>query len=85
GNSFRILRAVKNRFGSTSEVGIFDMTDTGLQEVRNPSELFLAERPKNAPGSVVVSSMEGTRPLMVELQALVSRSALGTPRRTVLG
>lgn len=85
GNSFRILRAIKNRFGSTSEVGIFDMTESGLQEVKNPSELFLAERPKNAPGSVVVSSMEGTRPLLVELQALVSRSVLGTPRRTVLG
>ncbi len=85
GNSFRILRAIKNRFGSTSEVGIFDMTENGLQEVKNPSELFLAERPKNAPGSVVVSSMEGTRPLLVELQALVSRSVLGTPRRTVLG
>jgi DNA repair protein RadA/Sms len=85
GNSFRILRAIKNRFGSTSEVGIFDMTESGLEEVKNPSEIFLAERPKNAPGSVVVSSMEGTRPLMVELQALVSRSVLGTPRRTVLG
>jgi DNA repair protein RadA/Sms len=85
GNTFRILRAIKNRFGSTSEVGIFDMTESGLQEVKNPSELFLAERPLNAPGSVVVSSMEGTRPLLVELQALVSRSVLGTPRRTVLG
>ncbi|MGZ3717220.1 MAG: DNA repair protein RadA, partial [Bdellovibrionota bacterium] len=85
GNSFRILRAVKNRFGSTSEVGIFDMTESGLEEVKNPSELFLAERPKGSPGSVVVSSMEGTRPLLVELQALVSRSSLGTPRRTVLG
>ncbi len=85
GNTFRILRAIKNRFGSTSEVGIFDMTESGLQEVKNPSELFLAERPLNAPGSVVVSSMEGTRPLLVELQALVSRSVLGTPRRAVLG
>jgi len=85
GNTYRILRAIKNRFGSTSEVGIFDMTETGMQEVKNPSELFLAERPKGSPGSVVVSSMEGSRPLLVELQALVSRSVLGTPRRTVLG
>lgn len=85
GQSFRILRGVKNRFGSTNEIGVFDMTEEGLKEVRNPSELFLAERPKGAPGSVVVSSMEGTRPVLVELQALVSRSGLGTPRRTVLG
>lgn len=85
GNTFRILRAIKNRFGSTSEVGIFEMAEGGLEEVKNPSELFLAERPKNVPGSVVVSSMEGTRPLLVELQALVSRSVLGMPRRTVLG
>jgi DNA repair protein RadA/Sms len=85
GNSFRILRSVKNRFGSTNEIGVFDMEESGLKEVGNPSELFLAERPKGAPGSVVVSSMEGSRPLLVELQALVSRSVLGTPRRTVLG
>jgi DNA repair protein RadA/Sms len=85
GQSFRILRSVKNRFGSTNEIGVFDMEESGLKEVRNPSELFLAERPQNAPGSVVVSSMEGSRPLLVELQALVSRSTLGTPRRTVLG
>jgi DNA repair protein RadA/Sms len=85
GQSFRILRSVKNRFGSTNEIGVFDMNEEGLQEVRNPSELFLAERPKGAPGSVVVSSMEGSRPLMVELQALLSRTVLGTPRRTVLG
>lgn len=85
GQSFRILRGVKNRFGSTNEIGVFDMAESGLQEVKNPSELFLAERPQNAPGSVVVSSMEGSRPLLVELQALVSRSVLGTPRRTVLG
>jgi DNA repair protein RadA/Sms len=85
GNTYRILRAIKNRFGSTSEVGIFDMTEAGMEEVKNPSELFLAERPKGSPGSVVVSSMEGSRPLLVELQALVSRSVLGTPRRTVLG
>jgi DNA repair protein RadA/Sms len=85
GQSYRILRGVKNRFGSTNEIGVFDMDQEGLQEVKNPSELFLAERPKNAPGSVVVSSMEGSRPLLVELQALVSSSVLGSPRRTVLG
>ncbi len=85
GQSFRILRAIKNRFGSTNEIGVFDMGEEGMKEVGNPSELFLAERPKGAPGSVVVSSMEGSRPLLVELQALVSRSALGNPRRTVLG
>lgn len=85
GQSFRILRGVKNRFGSTNEIGVFDMAEQGLLEVTNPSELFLAERPTGAPGSVVVSSMEGTRPVLVELQALVTRSSLGTPRRTVLG
>ncbi|MGE3261427.1 MAG: DNA repair protein RadA [Bacteriovoracia bacterium] len=85
GQSFRILRAIKNRFGSTNEIGVFDMGEEGMKEVGNPSELFLAERPKGAPGSVVVSSMEGSRPLLVELQALVSRSVLGNPRRTVLG
>lgn len=85
GQSFRILRGVKNRFGSTNEIGVFDMAEEGLLEVSNPSELFLAERPMGAPGSVVVSSMEGSRPVLVELQALVTRSSLGTPRRTVLG
>ena len=85
GQSFRIIRGVKNRFGSTNEIGVFDMAESGLIEVSNPSELFLAERPKGAPGSVVVSTMEGTRPMLVELQALVTRSVLGTPRRTVLG
>ncbi|MGZ6468772.1 MAG: DNA repair protein RadA [Bdellovibrionota bacterium] len=85
GQTFRILRAIKNRFGSTNEIGVFDMGEEGMKEVGNPSELFLAERPKGAPGSVVVSSMEGSRPLLVELQALVSRSVLGNPRRTVLG
>lgn len=85
GQAFRILRGIKNRFGSTNEIGVFEMSDRGMTEVGNPSELFLAERPKGAPGSVVVSSMEGSRPLLVELQALVSRSVLGNPRRTVLG
>jgi len=85
GHSFRILRAVKNRFGSTNEIGVFEMKEQGLQPVTNPSALFLAERPVDVPGSVVVASMEGTRPILVELQALASPTALGTPRRTTLG
>jgi DNA repair protein RadA/Sms len=85
GHSFRILRTVKNRFGSTNEIGVFEMKQNGLQPVENPSALFLAERPVDVPGSVVVASMEGTRPILVELQALVSPTALGTPRRTTLG
>jgi DNA repair protein RadA/Sms len=85
GHSFRILRAVKNRFGSTNEIGVFEMKESGLQPVANPSALFLAERPVDVPGSVVVASIEGTRPILVELQALVSPSSLGTPRRTTLG
>lgn len=84
-HDFRILRAVKNRFGSTNEVGLFRMSDRGLEEVVNPSELFLAERPLGAAGSVAVSSLEGTRPLVVELQALVASSGFGTPRRTATG
>jgi len=84
-SSFRILRAVKNRFGSTNEIGIFEMTDRGLREIYNPSELFLSERPEGAPGSVVTVSIEGTRPLLVEIQALVSPSNLGVPRRTAIG
>src|SRR5262245_7390473 len=85
GHPFRILRAVKNRFGSTNEIGVFEMKESGLQPVANPSALFLAERPVDVPGSVVVASIEGTRPILVELQALVSPSSLGTPRRTTLG
>lgn len=85
GHPFRILRAVKNRFGSTNEVGVFEMTEAGLKEVENPSQLFLSERPANVPGSVVTVSLEGTRPLLVEIQALVTRSSLGVPRRTVIG
>lgn len=85
GNPFRILRAVKNRFGSTNEIGVFEMTETGLNEVDNPSQLFLSERPENVPGSVVTVSLEGTRPLLVEIQALVSASSFGVPRRTALG
>ena len=85
GHSFRILRAVKNRFGSTNEIGVFEMGSNGLVEVSNPSEIFLAERPKGASGSIVVSSVEGTRPILVELQALVTPTNLGTPRRMVTG
>jgi DNA repair protein RadA/Sms len=85
GHPYRILRAVKNRFGSTNEIGVFEMKDVGLAEVPNPSELFLAERPQDAPGSVVVASIEGTRPILVELQALVSGAAFGNPRRTAMG
>jgi DNA repair protein RadA/Sms len=83
--AYRLLRAVKNRFGSTNEIGVFQMGDRGLEEVTNPSGFFLAERPLDAPGSVIVSSLEGTRPLLLELQALVARASFGTPRRTVLG
>jgi len=82
---FRILRAVKNRFGSTNEIGVFEMKDQGLDEVVNPSAVFLSERPANAPGSAVTASMEGTRPILVELQALASSTSFGTPRRTILG
>jgi len=85
GHAFRILRAVKNRFGSTNEIGVFEMKDTGLSEVQNPSELFLAERPLGVSGSVVVAALEGSRPLLVELQALVTSSSYGTPRRTTIG
>ena len=85
GHSYRILRAVKNRYGSTNEIGVFEMTDSGLKEVSNPSEIFLAERPMNAAGSTVVTSMEGTRPILVELQALVSSTNFAVPRRTTIG
>jgi DNA repair protein RadA/Sms len=84
-HAYRVLRAVKNRFGSTNEIGVFEMGERGLAEVTNPSGFFLAERPADAPGSVVVAGLEGTRPMLLELQALVSRAGLGTPRRTVIG
>ena len=84
-HAYRVLRAVKNRFGSTNEIGVFEMAARGLAEVANPSGFFLSERPVDAPGSVVVASLEGTRPMLLELQALVSRASFGTPRRTVLG
>ncbi|MEL7368451.1 MAG: DNA repair protein RadA, partial [Myxococcota bacterium] len=85
GHPYRILRAHKNRFGSTNEIGVFEMDARGLQPVANPSEIFLAERPENAPGSVVLPAIEGTRPVLVEVQALVSPTTYGTPRRTCLG
>jgi DNA repair protein RadA/Sms len=84
-HSYRLLRAVKNRFGSTNEIGIFEMTESGLKEVQNPSELFLSERPLGVSGSTVVASMEGTRPVLVELQALVSQTNFPTPRRMATG
>jgi len=85
GHPYRILRAVKNRFGSTNEIGVFEMKSLGLEEVSNPSELFLSERPSNVAGSVVVSSIEGTRPILVELQALVTPTRFGMPRRMAIG
>jgi DNA repair protein RadA/Sms len=85
GRSYRVLRAVKNRFGSTNEIGVFEMKGLGLEGVENPSELFLSERPMQVNGSVVVSSLEGTRPLLVELQALVCPSNLAMPRRMAIG
>ncbi len=83
--SYRILRAVKNRFGSTDELGIFEMRETGLEEVANPSEALLAERPSHGTGSVVTSTMEGSRPILVEIQALVAPSYFTSPRRTCTG
>jgi len=84
-STYRILRATKNRFGATNEIGVFEMTSTGLMEVKNPSEIFLAERPINAAGSVVVPIMEGTRPFLVEVQGLVSRSSFGMVRQKAQG
>ena len=83
--SFRILRAVKNRFGATDEIGVFEMTGAGLKEVTNPSELFLSDRDASAPGTVVFAGMEGSRPVLVEIQALVAQTNLGTARRAVVG
>lgn len=84
-HTYRILRAVKNRFGSTNEMGIFEMKEIGLEEVKNPSEIFLEERSKGAAGSTVVASMEGTRPVLVEIQALISPTGFGNPRRMATG
>jgi DNA repair protein RadA/Sms len=84
-HAFRLLRSVKNRYGSTNEVGVFEMKEQGLQEVANPSQMLLAERPIDTPGSVVMATVEGTRPLLVEIQALVTYSSLALPRRTTIG
>ncbi len=83
--SYRILRGVKNRFGSTNEIGVFEMREDGLHEVANPSEYMLSGKPENASGSVVACSMEGTRPILIEIQALVCRTNFGIPRRTAAG
>lgn len=83
--SFRLLRAVKNRFGATSEVGVFSMQGTGLKDVDNPSELLLAERPTDVVGSVVVPIIEGSRPMLIEMQSLLAPTGYGTPRRTTAG
>jgi len=85
GHAYRIIRGMKNRFGPSNEIGVFEMRDSGLMEVLNPSAFFLSERPDAAAGSVVVPSMEGTRPILVEIQSLVSPSSLGMPRRTSIG
>jgi len=85
GHQFRVLRAVKNRFGPTDEIGVFEMRQDGLKEVENPSALFLSDRDRGAPGTAVFAGMEGTRPILVEIQALVAPSLLGTPRRAVVG
>jgi len=84
-HTYRILRAVKNRFGSTNELGIFEMREGGLYEVANPSEIFLEERLKDATGSAIVVSMEGTRPILVEVQALITPSVFGNAQRTSSG
>jgi len=84
-HQFRILRAMKNRFGPTDEIGVFEMTGSGLSEVANPSQLFLSERDLGTPGTAVFAGIEGTRPLLVEMQALVAPTSLGTPRRAVVG
>ncbi len=85
GHQYRILRAVKNRFGPTDEIGVFEMSDGGLKEVANPSKLFMGSSDRPTPGTAVFAGMEGTRPLLIEVQALVSPSPLGTPRRTTVG
>jgi len=84
-HSYRILRAVKNRYGSTNEVGVFQMNDSGLEEIINPSSFFLESRTENSYGSVIAASMEGTRPLLIEIQALISHSSFGVPRRVTTG
>src|SRR5699024_5693930 len=83
--SYRILRSVKNRFGSTNEIGVFEMSDNGLSEVPNPSEMLLMGRPENSPGTCVTCIMEGTRPILAEIQALVASTSFNVPRRTSNG
>ena len=83
--AYRILRAMKNRFGSTNEIGIFEMQDGGLREVTNPSEVFLAQRKHGASGSIVIAALEGSRPLLLEVQALVAPTSYGVPQRTATG
>ena len=83
--SYRILRAAKNRFGSTNEIGIFEMHDDGMHEVKNPSEVFLSERTYGASGATIVATLEGTRPLLIEVQALVTSTNYGLPQRTATG
>ena len=85
GHAYRIIRSIKNRFGPTNEIGVFEMRDVGLIEVTNPSAFFLTERPEGAAGSVVVPSIEGTRPILIEIQSLVSPTSFGMPRRTTIG
>jgi DNA repair protein RadA/Sms len=85
GHPYRILRSVKNRFGPADEIGVFEMVESGLREVANPSELFLGDRDNSAPGTAVFAGIEGSRPLLVEFQALVAPSSLGTPRRATVG
>jgi len=85
GHSYRIIRSIKNRYGPTNEIGVFEMRDGGLNEVSNPSEFFLAERPEGAAGSIVVPSIEGTRPILIEIQSLVSPTNMSMPRRTSIG
>jgi len=84
-HSYRLLRGVKNRFGSTNEVGVFEMCEMGLREISNPSQVFLAGRETDAPGSAIAVTLEGTRPILVEIQALTSRTSFGLPRRTANG
>ncbi len=83
--AYRILRGVKNRFGSTNEIGMFEMQGEGMQEIMNPSDILISERLENPAGSVIVSTIEGTRPLLVELQALTTQTVFGFPRRTANG
>lgn len=84
-NTYRLVRAVKNRFGSTNELGVFEMRDTGLIELENPSKILISEKPKDVAGSVIISTVEGTRPMLLELQALVSPTSFGIPKRTATG